>query len=156
MPFTLMIEKICEAMGNGISEATAFNMVFRLRDSNGEWRWMGSNSVALFSSDKTLRGWMAMASDITLRKMAEQEREGLLLQEQTLRMELEKSSRVKDEFLATVSHELRTPLNAILGWSHILRSSLIHNDENQVAVDSIYLSATNQAQIIDDLLMFPE
>ncbi len=145
-------EKYVKQWRMAFEKQSAFTMVFRLRDSNGEWRWMGSNSVALFSSDKTLQGWMAMASDITLRKMAEQEREGLLLQEQTLRMELEKSNRVKDEFLATVSHELRTPLNAILGWSHILRSSQMQSDENQVAVDSIYLSATNQAQIIDDLL----
>ena len=145
-------EKFVKQWGLAFQKQSAFNMVFRLRDSNGEWRWMGSNSVALFSSDKVLRGWMAMASDITLRKMAEQERERLLLQEQTLRMELEKSSRIKDEFLATVSHELRTPLNAILGWSHILRSSPMHSDENQLAVDSIYLSAANQAQLIDDLL----
>jgi len=82
---------------------------------------------------------------------AEAERERLLQQTQRAHREVEASSRLKDEFLATLSHELRTPLNAILGWARILRGrpfdvSTLH------ALDVIERNAAAQARLIDDLL----
>ena len=64
----------------------------------------------------------------------------------------DEANRMKDEFLASVSHELRTPLNAILGWAHMLQSKALEPEMADSAVDAIYMSAKNQAQIIDDLL----
>jgi signal transduction histidine kinase len=53
-------------------------------------------------------------------KQAEAERDRLLEAGRAARGEVERASRLKDQFPATLSHELRTPLNAILGWSQIL------------------------------------
>jgi signal transduction histidine kinase/DNA-binding response OmpR family regulator len=62
------------------------------------------------------------------------------------------ANQAKDEFLAVVSHELRTPLNAILGWSKMLTSGSLDDDQARRAVEAIERNARSQAQLIEDLL----
>lgn len=97
-------------------------------------------------------GASKIARDISQRKLAEK-----TLQEQSeanerLYREAQESGRLKEEFLATISHELRTPLNAILGWSRILRTGKLKEDETAKALETIERNARAQAQLIDDLL----
>jgi PAS domain S-box-containing protein len=66
--------------------------------------------------------------------------------------ELEESNRVKDEFLATLSHELRTPLTSILGWSRLLHSEQLSEQDRQRAIQVIQRNAEAQAKLIEDLL----
>jgi signal transduction histidine kinase/ActR/RegA family two-component response regulator len=90
--------------------------------------------------------------DITERKRAEAERERLLASERAARGEAERSSRMKDEFLATLSHELRTPLNAIYGWSQMLQQKPLSNEDVVEGLAVIARNAKAQTQLIEDLL----
>ena len=63
-----------------------------------------------------------------------------------------KFNRVKDEFLADVSHEPRTPLNTILGWTSLLISGRLSDDDTARAFQIVQRNARNQAEIIEDLL----
>lgn len=90
--------------------------------------------------------------EMAVRKQAEHERARLLVREQSARAEAEAANRNKDEFLATLSHELRTPLTAILGWSHLMRSKGLNEEEFTRGLDTIERNARSQSQLIDDLL----
>ncbi|MGZ5194041.1 MAG: sensor histidine kinase [Ramlibacter sp.] len=75
----------------------------------------------------------------------------LLEQERRAREAAERTSALKDEFLALVSHELRSPLGAILGWTHILRRGGSAADLAK-GLEVIEQSALAQNRLIDDLL----
>lgn len=102
--------------------------------------------------DGSISGIFVHGIDITDEKKGQREREQLLLSEKAARAEAERSSQMKDEFLATLSHELRTPLNAILGWSNVLRSGKVSGKELLAGLETIERNARAQTQIIDDLL----
>jgi PAS domain S-box-containing protein len=111
-------------------------------------------------------GASKIARDITNRKLADAalreaqqateaanaDKARLLESERVARAEAERTSRIKDEFLATLSHELRTPLNAVLGWVTILRARQLLDQELTQGLEAIDRNARVQAQIIEDLL----
>ncbi|NPU94588.1 MAG: response regulator [Gammaproteobacteria bacterium] len=70
-------------------------------------------------------------------------------------VEINRSNRLKNEFLATISHELRTPMNGIIGALNLLRSgSLAPEQSSWVGVASRAASAMMMS--IDDILQFSE
>ncbi|MBN9162145.1 MAG: hybrid sensor histidine kinase/response regulator, partial [Myxococcales bacterium] len=81
-----------------------------------------------------------------------EERARLLEAERVTCTELERVSRLKDEFLATLSHELRTPLNAVLGWSELLLSRTTVDADTRRGLETIARNARSQTQLIEDLL----
>ncbi|HEV2914802.1 MAG TPA: response regulator [Pyrinomonadaceae bacterium] len=94
----------------------------------------------------------ALQQEVVERKQAEEERARMLIREQVARAEAEAANRTKDEFLATLSHELRTPLTSILGWSHLLRTNKLDQENMARALETIERNARSQSQLIDDLL----
>lgn len=90
--------------------------------------------------------------DISQRKLLEEQRNQMLVQEQTARSAAESASRTKDEFLSIVSHELRSPLNSVIGWTQLLRNRSFDAAQAAQALESIERAAKLQAKLIEDLL----
>ncbi|MFN6525894.1 ATP-binding protein [Nostoc sp. ChiSLP03a] len=80
------------------------------------------------------------------------ERSRLITELQARAEALDRSNRIKDEFLAVLSHELRTPMNPILGWSKLLQQGKLDAQKTNAAIATIERNAQLQVQLIDDLL----
>jgi PAS domain S-box-containing protein len=119
---------------------------------DGARRHLYGNAVPLRDRQGRPRGAIGAFVDVTELRLAEQERERLLDREKAARAAAEAESRAKDEFLATVSHELRTPLHAILGWTQILLSRGLPDEELTRVVTTIDRNARAQARLVDDIL----
>ena len=141
------------------------------------WRADGSSFPVEYRShpilnDGKLIGAVVTFSDITQRRQSEQalhrahadlaqERARLAerVEERTrelhqVNLELARTARAKDEFLATMSHELRTPLTSILGISEMLVDQLYGPlQEQQIKViETIHESGSHLLTLINDIL----
>jgi PAS domain S-box-containing protein len=90
--------------------------------------------------------------DVTERTRADVERRQLLERERVARHEAETASRAKDIFLATLSHELRTPMTAIVGWTRMLLTGAVEEQNIRHALEVIDRNAQIQVQLVGDLL----
>lgn len=62
-----------------------------------------------------------------------------------------KASKAKSDFLAMMSHDLRTPMNAIIGYSDILATTEL-SDEQSSCATAITLACDNMLGLINDIL----
>lgn len=64
----------------------------------------------------------------------------------------EQSDRLKSTFLANMSHEIRTPMNAIIGFSNLLNSKDISEEEKGEYLTHIQSSGQHLLNLIDDII----
>ncbi len=138
----------------GIKEQHDFK--FRRKDGTDLWTILETNPI--FDKDGRYAGALAMITNITERKQAEE-----LVQRYADELEqrveertaqLISANRAKDEFLANISHELRTPLSGILGYSEILLEGVRGplTEKQQQAVEMINSSGEYLLKLVNDIL----
>ncbi len=66
--------------------------------------------------------------------------------------ELQRSNRLKDDFLANLSHEVRTPLTGIVGWAEVLLDSNGGDATVRRALEAILGQADTLSRMLGDLI----
>lgn len=67
------------------------------------------------------------------------------------REEAIQAKNIKERFLANMSHELRTPLNGIIGISHLLKETLLE-DQQRNMINLLELSSQSLLGLVNDIL----
>jgi PAS domain S-box-containing protein len=150
---------VMEAVTATVNRSVDYETEYRVINAGVEL-WVSARGRLAAPDERGVIRFHGVVLDITARKRAEQELrrrtrlyDRLALEaERAARAEVERGSRMKDEFLATLSHELRTPLAAVLGWAQILGAGGNTPEEVEEGIAVIGRNARAQAQIIDDLL----
>jgi PAS domain S-box-containing protein len=82
-----------------------FEIEYRLRRHDGEYRWMLDRGVPRHSPEGRFLGYVGVCIDIDERKRAERELERALARERKLRVAAEEAGRLKDRFIAAALRE---------------------------------------------------
>jgi GAF domain-containing protein len=90
------------------------------------------------------------ADEQTLALLAEQA--AIALRNARLIEELQRSNRLKDDFLANLSHEVRTPLTGIVGWAEVLLDSRGDDPQTRRALEAILGQADTLSRMLGDLI----
>ena len=115
-------------------------------------------SIALFAVSLVIAMWATiwltakvMAVGDRHRRLAEEDRDRLLIRERFARGEAERASQLKDQFMAVLSHELRTPLNVMLGWTKALETNTLP-ERRAHAASVVARNGRLLARLVEDLL----
>jgi len=128
-------------------DLATFESDFRIRASDGDWRWILVQGRA--SARQVGGHWARMVGsflDITARKRAELD----LVQAKEV---AEAANLAKDQFLANMSHEIRTPMNGIIGMTELVLDSDLKTEQRDY-LKTVKSSAEALLVIINDILDF--
>ncbi len=108
-------------------------------------RWVNILMMPFISKDGVTEGITTTCFDISDRM--EQTKELLVA-----KAEAENANLSKSAFLANMSHEIRTPLCAILGFTDVLRNTVLDTEERNQYLEIINRNGHALIKIIDDIL----
>lgn len=108
------VERCMTAWTEAQREHKPWQVEYRLRRADGEYRWHLGRSVPLVDGKGIVIKWYGTATDIDDQRRAAEERQRLYEQAQ-------RAVKSRDDLLATVSHDLRNPLENILMSAALLK-----------------------------------
>ena len=152
--------------GTSFDQRRAFQMEYRLRRHDGEYRWLLDCGEPLFAPDGDFRGYIGSCVDVHEQKELElrmRDTENQLRRHQEdlraalhaaewARDQTEAAGRTKDHFLAVLSHELRTPLTPVLMAVSTIRGEKNLSSEGREALEMIQRNVRLEAGLIEELL----
>lgn len=149
-----------ETFAEAFASHAAYGVEYRLRRSDGEYRWIFEAGNPFNELSGEFGGYVGSCYDVTIRKQAEEEirqfNEQLERRVQERTAELEQAIKELEAFSYSVSHDLRAPLRSVDSYSRILEEELREklSDDAQRYLQLVRRNAQQMGQLIEDLLTF--
>ena len=119
---------------------------FKRYAKGGRLVWMQATYTPVLGLDGQFEKVVKFATDISARKMAEEQRE-------EAQHAAERANKAKSSFLANMSHEIRTPMNGILGLTEILLNTGLTASQRRYQ-NLVQQSAESLLIVLNDILDF--
>jgi len=152
------LEKCFSIYTDAFDNRRPFQMQYRLRRHDGEYRWISDSGKPTFSEEDVFMGCVGSCSDIHEQRTSHEYLESKILertQELSNALEREKElNEMKSRFVSIASHEFRTPLSAVLSSIHLVdQYSAPEQEKNRKKhVERIKSSVKNLNDILTDFL----
>ncbi len=127
------LDKVLDVYDSAFDARIGYQMEYRLKRADGEYRWMLVTEVPRFTNYRNFLGYLGTCIDITDRKLLEES---------------------KDQFISIASHELKTPLTTLRAYGQLLATKLA--DCKIPDVENYMVRVNNQidklTELVTDLL----
>jgi PAS domain S-box-containing protein len=129
------LQRCLDAYVDAFNARRTFEVEYRLRRADGEYRWVLDRGTPRYTADGTFAGFIGSCVDITA---------------------LREAIGIKDEFLGMVSHELRTPLTTLSLVLERLKTEWDAQltDREQAMVGRMDRALQRLVQLVETLLQF--
>ena len=136
------------------------DLVSTTQTRDGAVVWIESSGIPILDENGELLGYRGSNTDITERKLAEEEVETITnhLEQQIafssqMAAEAQRANAAKSEFLANMSHEIRTPMNGVIGMTGLLLDTELNHEQRNFA-ETLQDSGESLLALINDILDF--
>jgi len=146
---------ISEAVRRAIEDGESYDVELQLITAKQNRIWVRAIGQAYRENGEIVRIG-GVFQDINERKLAEQEREALMLQIEHRSSLLEATNKELEAFTYSVSHDLRAPLRHMSGYVELLTSRFQSalTDKGKHYLNSIADSVHQMGKLIDNLLQY--
>ena len=146
------IEAIEQEWKNSLIDGSPFQLEYRLKGQNGEYRWFLARALPMRDDKGRILRWIGTKTDIHEQKILSQKLESLLGEIKSSKELAESANHAKSAFLANMSHEIRTPLGSIMGFINLMRNPNLSPSELNRYISITEKNSEQLLRIIDDIL----